>query len=248
MNRFRSVLRTAIFSSLLLIVCSTNVWAVVCIDTCVPVKGDFTINFDYYPNGKVIDAPLLFNEATALKNEYAPLGVKFIGPDGEGGKNGGAILNQDANFGVTPLPSPPNFLAFSSTSSMSDGGKPIGPETIDFLASIGKVLEVSIYAAGGNVADTLSLIAYDFGNTVVGTDTKTVGHDWQLMTVSWAQGIDYVVLEQVSGDGTFVFDNLTVNYETCRVPEPATHLLICAGLLALIAVSRAFRSRQRGEG
>jgi hypothetical protein len=245
MNRFRSVLCTAIFSSLLLIACATDVWAVICIEKCVPVKGEFTINFDQAADRNSIDAPTSFLTATRLKNEYAPLGVKFIGPTGEGGKDGGAILNQGATFGVNAHSSP-NFLAFNSGAFLSDGGQPIGPETIEFLPSIGTVLEVSIWAAGGDSTDTFTLSAYDgLSNLPVATSSVTT-QDWSLLDVNWPSGIRRVVLTQESGDGTFVYDDLHVSYETCRVPEPGTHLLICAGLLALIAVSRAFRSRQRG--
>ena len=250
MNRFRSVLSTAILSSLLLIACATDVWAVVCIKKCVPITGEFTINFDYYPNGNAIDAPAQFSETTRLKNEYAPLGVKFSGPGGEGGKDGGAILNQGAGFGVSAL-STPNFLAFNSSSatSLSDGGKPIGPETIEFLPSIGTVQEVSIWASGGFSTDTFTLSAYDLSNVLVATSSVTT-QDWSEMTVIWPSGIRRVILTQVSevaGDGLFVLDDLTVSYEKCNVPEPDMGILTAIGLLGLLAVRKAILPGRRRQ-
>jgi hypothetical protein len=83
---------------------------------------------DITPQGLVnfdgVGAPCLFQDTTALK---AFDGVTFKGTGDV--RNGGAILNECSDFGVTGHSSP-NFLAFNCDAVMSDGGSPRLPETI----------------------------------------------------------------------------------------------------------------------
>ena len=53
-----------------------------------------------------VTAPADFNQTIRLTDAYAGVGVHFAGP---GGLDGGAILNQNGNFGVNAL-SGLNFL------------------------------------------------------------------------------------------------------------------------------------------
>src|SRR5215211_3584187 len=66
----------------------------------VPGTSDGLIDFDD------VTAPCRFDHTTALRNYH---GVRFTGASPD---NGGAILDECANFGVTGY-SPPNFLAFN---------------------------------------------------------------------------------------------------------------------------------------
>jgi len=186
-----------------------------------PVQAATTINFDD------VVAPDVFSKTTALTEAYAGLGVHFAGP---GDSNGGAILDQDGNFGVLAL-SGRNFLAFNRNSRMEDGGVPTDPETILFDSLMS---EVSIYAAGGSDVDTFVMEAFDASDTLVDSDTIAT-QTWGLMTVSSDVGIARVLLTQ-TGDYAFVYDNLsfTLLSGTPAVPVPGAILLgtLGAGLVS----------------
>ena len=178
---------------------------------CVPAQAASTIDFDDAV------APYLFMNAVALTEAYAGLGVHFVGP---GGKDGGAIIDQDGNFSVDAR-SGRNFLAFNRNSQMSDGGVPQDPETILFDSLMG---EVSIYAAGGVRADTFTMEAYDAADVLVDTDTITT-QDWGLLSVSSAGGIRKVVLAQTADDDAFVYDDLSFTSLSPVVPAPGAIVL-----------------------
>src|SRR4030095_2137561 len=104
-----------------------------------PPPGAVVINFDE------VTAPCGFIETTALRDRYSALGVVFSGP---APLDGGAVLNQCGSFGVTGH-SQPNFLAFNLAAIMSNGGRPMGPETIRFTAPVSQLqLSVGSYISG----------------------------------------------------------------------------------------------------
>ncbi len=101
-------------------------------------------------------------------------GVKFRGV---GTLNGGAILDECSNFGVTGY-SPPNFLAFNCGATMSDGGIPLLPEKIIFQTEVtGLSLKLG---SAGDVGETVKLVGADaLGNKqqrslALGTVMQTV--------------------------------------------------------------------------
>jgi hypothetical protein len=181
-----------------------------------PLPGTTVINFDD------VSASCVFVQTIHLSEQYFSLGVHFQGP---GGNDGGAILNQCGNFGV-PAASGVNFLAFNRNALLSDGGVPKDPETIlfDYLMT-----DVSIYATGGDRPSTFTMQAYNSVNILVDTDTITTA-DWGPLSVSWAGGIKYVILQEIGGDNVFVYDNLSFT----PVPEPVTLLLLGLGARILI--------------
>jgi hypothetical protein len=124
-----------------------------------PTDCDIEINFDDDT------APDAFMDTTRLLDQYAGWGVNFEGP---GGNDGGAVLN-DSIWSITGHSSP-NFLAFNASSTLSDGGTPIGPETVRFDEPI--VFFEAAFASGPG--GTLTLKAYDTGGYLVDQKTATL--------------------------------------------------------------------------
>jgi hypothetical protein len=148
-----------------------------------------------------VTAPCNFINTIALTNEYAALGVIFGGPDG---LDGGAILDECGNFGVTGY-SPPNFLAFNTGSTLSNGATPQGPEQILFTAIVDTV---TIY--GGHLnSGTITLECYDSTGAVVGTQSITGTPALKPITVT-ATGEIHDCWLSFTGS-VAVFDDLTYN-------------------------------------
>jgi hypothetical protein len=157
------------------------------------VPGD--IDFDDGPK------PCTFAETIALTTEYSALGVVFSGP---GGNDGGAILDECGNFGVTGH-SPPNFLAFNTDANLSSGGIPRGPETLTFSVTVDTVA----INGGGDLAGTITLECFDSGAASVGSQSIAGASALQPLSVTAAGQIAYCVL---SFSGSIaVFDDLTYN-------------------------------------
>ena len=164
-----------------------------------------TIDFDDQ------SAPCLFAQTQPLSEEYAWMGVHF---QGQGASDAGSVLDDCGNFGIDAHTGN-NFLAFNS--SIADDL----PEVITFDTPM---TEVSIYAAGVNVADSFTMKAYNGAGGLVDTDALLAG-PWQQMTVS---GSDIVKVELWCDNEIYLYDTLSF------VPEPATLALLALGGLALI--------------
>jgi hypothetical protein len=191
-----------------------------------------TIDFDTAPGGGTVVAPINFSETTRLTTLYAPLGVTFSGP---GGNDGGAILNQDSNFGVNAR-SGVNFLAFNRdpNARLSDGGRPIDPETIAFATPQG---QVSIFASGGFSANSFRIDAFDAGGSLIGSGTGTSGVGAYVQLSVAAAGIRSVVLTGTGAAPFFVYDDLSFT----SVPEPSS--LALTGVALAGAACRRWRRR-----
>ena len=191
--------------------------------------ADIMITFDERGS-----APVKFISAVPLTTEYS--GVTFSGPRS---LDGGAILDQGSNFGSLSAYSGLNFLAFNRQATMNNTGIPTDPETIVFT-DLWKT--VSIYAAGGNSMDTFLMQAFDSNDNLVGTASVTA-QGWSLLTVSSAaDNIRKVVLTQSAGDGTFVFDDLSATDSSAPVAEPASLILLLAGIAGLAGLRSSRRS------
>ena len=154
---------------------------------------DIEINFDE------LSAPTIFNETTRFTDTYAYLGVHFEGP---GGKDGGAAINESGNFEVSGHSSP-NFLAFSTIGTLSDGGTPKGPETIRFDEPI-----VSFEAAFGTKdGGDVTLSAYNAADHLVHSVTSTIGSSMQRLRVM-GQRITKVTLTCTAN--SWVMDDICV--------------------------------------
>ena len=157
------------------------------------VPGD--IDFDDGPK------PCNFSDTVALTSEYSALGVVFSGP---GGNDGGAILDECGNFGVSGY-SPPNFLAFNVNSGLSNGGIPRGPETLTFSVAVDTVA----INAGHDLAGTIAMECFDAGAASVGSQSITGAPALQPLSVTASGQIAYCVLSFTGS--VAVFDDLTYN-------------------------------------
>jgi Ca2+-binding RTX toxin-like protein len=164
-----------------------------------------TINFDTDANGNALNSPPIFQDTTALTNLYSSLGINFSGSGSI--INGGAILDEDGNFGVPAL-SGSGFLAFNRDAILSDGGIPTDPEIITFNTPISNF---SIFASGGENATTFQLQAFDSRGILIGSTEINTGIRAyeELAFSSELNNISQITLTEIGGDDTFVFDNLS---------------------------------------
>ena len=131
-----------------------------------------TIDFDNLTPG------CNFIGENALSTEYLAQGVEFQGP---GGLDGGAVLDECGNFGVSGHSSP-NFLAFNTGSGLASGGTPAGPETLLFTPAATYVS----FLGGSASAGTVTATAYDASGIQVDQDVIATGSTLSLFELNGA--------------------------------------------------------------
>ncbi|MCE5228582.1 S8 family serine peptidase [bacterium] len=157
--------------------------------------GSTLINFDD------VTAPSGFSSTTRLTTRYTTSGVTFSGP---GGNDGGAILNESGNFGVSGHSSP-NFLAFNTGATLSDGGVPRGPELLTFDPPVSSVQ--MLVGAGSNTGP-ITLVAYDAAGLQVDTAQANLS---SAMTPVSVEGLGIVRVALSFQGSLLVIDNLVFN-------------------------------------
>jgi hypothetical protein len=153
--------------------------------------------------------PSLFKDANPLRTEYQGLGVVFSSPND---LDGGALLDEVANFGVSGHSSP-NFLAFNCLASMQNGGVPRVPEFLSFALAVSSVSAL----VGSRDPVMLTMEAYDVNAQLIDSDTVLLSPAMQLISVE-ASGIVSVVL----GGQTpciFVLDDLCLGSDATPVAD-----------------------------
>jgi hypothetical protein len=154
-----------------------------------------------------------FDGTAALRDEYSGQGVIFAG---SGPLDGGGLLDECGNFGVSGYSSP-NFLAFNCGASFADGGVPRSPQTLTFSAPVSVV---SVLVGSGTEAMTsLYMEAYDVDDQLVDSTVVTLQPALQLIAVSGV-GITRVVLGGTH-NCLWVADDLCFTYDD-PVPAVAT--------------------------
>ena len=143
-------------------------------------------------------APCAFMETLPLRDTYLASGVRFAGPDPDGG---GAILNACGNFDVTGY-SGTNFLAFNPLAHCLNGGVPKLPESILFTSPVSAVS--MLVGAGFGASETVTLNAYNALDVLVDSNSRVPPRALQPLGVT-GPGIVRVVL---SGGITMVVDDL----------------------------------------
>lgn len=147
------------------------------------------INFD------AVSAPTLFLSTTALS---AVGSVQFNGSSIQT-LDGGAVLDQGSNFGVTGQ-SAPNFLAFNCETSMMDGGIPRLPEVVRFAS---EVSQVSLKIGSGlDVGAKVTM----FGIGSQGVEKRVATLASALKTVKFSKPLTHVLMS--AGACKFVVDDI----------------------------------------
>ncbi len=158
-----------------------------------PPPGAIVINFDDAA------APCLFMDTTALRAQYAGLGVLFMGPAVH---DGGGVVDQCGVWGVSGH-SPPNFLGFNQDAQFSDGGIPRPPEIITFTNGASYV-QVNA-GSGAGAGQLVTMEAFDAAGNSLGSDSLTLAPALAALSIT-ANGIAYVV---INSPAYFVLDDLT---------------------------------------
>lgn len=158
-----------------------------------PPPNAIVINFDD------VTAPCNFSATTALRDQYAGLGVLFSGP---ALNDGGGVLDQCSNFGVGGH-SAPNFLAFNINSENSNGGIPRPPETITFINGA-RYVQVNAGSSSG-AGQLVTMEAFDAAGISLGSHSLTLAPTLDTLSIT-ANGIAWVVINTPAS--VFVLDDL----------------------------------------
>lgn len=153
-----------------------------------------------FTNFDELAQPTGFLSTIALRDEYLGLGVRFSHTNIF---DGGAIIDEDGNFGVSGHSSP-NFLAFNCGASLQDGGTPQGPEILTFTNLVGSV-SMLVGSAGG-AGTELTMEAYDSNDRLVGRSSVVLAAAMQQISVCSAR-IKRVIVG-VARPCVWVLDNL----------------------------------------
>ena len=148
-----------------------------------------------------VTAPCYFDETVPLTKAYASQGVLFKGPSK---KDGGAILNECSNFGVSGYSSP-NFLAFNVTASYDNGGVARGPERITFTG--GPMSHVQLRVGSGS-GGKFTLKAYNASGHRIASIKFMLTSALKPASIS-ATGIAYVKIAAKAPD--WVIDDLSAS-------------------------------------
>ena len=157
-----------------------------------PPPGAIVINFDDAV------APCLFMDTTALRAQYAGLGVLFMGP---AVNDGGGVVDQCGSWGVSGH-SPPNFLGFNQDAHFSDGGIPRPPEIITFTNGASYV-QVNA-GSGAGAGQLVTMEAFDAAGNSLGSDSLTLAPTLDTLSIT-ANRIAYIV---INSPAYFVLDDL----------------------------------------
>jgi hypothetical protein len=149
------------------------------------------IDFDDYTN-----APNLFGEATAIRNRYEALGVRFTGPG-----NAGPTLLGFNTFGVTGL-SGSNFLAFDAGEQLANGAEANLPVTIEFDRPMKRV----DFFAGSNQSTRIFYEATDAAGEITSTGDIITKPEMDVVFI-YFEGTTKIELTAQGNQG--VIDNLT---------------------------------------
>ena len=137
------------------------------------------------------------------KTWYKSYGIQFKGPNAN---DGGAVLDECGQWSITGY-SGPNILAFNCQATMSNGGKPIGPETLMFSPAVDAV-QLSI-GSGADVGAIVEVSAKNADGGNVASQTVTLASSMQTVFLQGTKKIKKVVIGGGSSNAcVFAVDNM----------------------------------------
>ena len=197
--------------------------------------GETAIDFESDAGGGFLVAPVGFNNATALRDDFAALGVRFKGPNSQ---DGGALLDELSDLGIEAR-SGNNFIAFdNATNNLADGGSALGPITLIFDPP---VTAASIHASGGPIQGVFTIQAFNQGSFVGLGQTLSQPNEYAELAISGPIGGSLDTLRIASSASNVWFlDDLSFTPVGVVIPEPGSAAALGAGL-GLIALRRRRR-------
>ena len=180
------------------------------------------INFDTDGLGNPILA------STAITNQYANLGVSFLGL--EDGSPVDILATADPDGGTEP--SSPNVLANCSTGGSGCGGIRADIVRIGFLTSVSQI-SLQLNTLG---SESVTFQLFDGLNNVLETQTVTSGGSLFVPVSFAASGVTRIDGLQPFDGWAWAIDDLT--FSAAVIPVPAPLLLLGTGLLGLAALRR----------
>jgi len=158
-----------------------------------------SINFDGFT------APCNFDQTVALTTQYSSQGVRFSGP---GAYNGGGVLNECGNFGVSGY-SAPNFLAFNNGAHFINGGTPVGPELILFTTATYDHVQINVACVAGGQA---RLQAFDSNKQVIATSIINLSSTLATVSVDDPNGRASIkAVKLMTNQSVWVADDLSAS-------------------------------------
>ena len=203
-----------------------------------------TLNFEADGRGQPRVAPTRFEQATALRDDYASIGIGFSGTSL---KNGGAILDTTGPIGLTAR-SGSHVLAFDPSATLLDGGVPTGTQTITFDQPI-ESFEIYAWTNDLVPAAFTYLVRDDKGGVLNFGQTTAVSNQYVPISVTTNQTLQGRAFHEIritatvsSSNVKWAFDDLSFGLVQ-PVPEPAS-LVVWGLILTPIYAKRHPRQRR----
>ena len=180
-----------------------------------PADGDPNMSLETAPLGSTGSYPgytgiddlnpcFFVNTVPLTKTWYKSYGIQFKGPNAT---DGAAVLSECSQWGITGF-SGPNILAFNCLATMSNGGKPVGPETLMFTPPVDAV-QFSI-GSGADVGSVVQITAKNTDGGTVDSETVTLASSMQTVFLAGTKKIKKIII----GGGTsnaciYAVDNIS---------------------------------------
>lgn len=192
--------------------------------TSVFAQWETVINFDDQI------APCEFASAMPLRDQYASLGVHFIGWADENA--GGAVLDECSAYGI-PGVSPPNFLAVDSGQMLQNGTAASGPIAMQFDDPPRRIRVL----VGGQVGTTASLYcSLPWGFPLV-SDSVVLSDGMSTLEVSSDEPIEATWCFVENHEGPFIVDDLAFGFQQLSRPVPIDRPIALFSLTLLLATA-----------
>ena len=204
-------------------------------------RAGILLSFEYDAYGNPItSAPMLANQTTALREEYASLGVHFRG--GGGPNSGGSIFNEGPFYPIEAY-SGDNVLGFSEYAQYSDGGYIRSTQVLEFDYNVSYF---SMMVAGRIQSAIFEIKLFNKKGDYL-ADKVVEAIDWTFVEFR-LDNIQTIIIQESSPRTVFEIDDIYFEPwvdPSIYVPEPSSMVLGMSG--AALVGGAWLRRRQRGS-